>query len=356
MKKWLYFTLVGTLISSCSFEQKDPYILIQKPLQSNTEVSIRSIQVFDDSTVWATGNAGTILQSHDAGENWEILTIPSHESSDYRDIQLFGKKKAVVMSIGSPAKISRTNNGGKSWWMTYLNEDPDIFLDGMAFLNDKIGIAFGDAIGTRIPILRTVNGGNSWKMIPEANLPQALPNEGGFAASGTSIRSINDSTVIIGFGYPRGRVLRSTDKGLTWEFYLSHLGNNENSRGVYSLAFKTDANSINNTIGLAVGGSWEDPSNSDLVLSRSKDGGVHWTIVADNAPSGYRSAVGFVPNKKIAICTGTNGTDMSFDDGLTWKSFSTEGFNAIGFAPSGKFAYLAGGNGRISRISFLAQE
>ena len=166
MKKWLYFTLVGTLISSCSFEQKDPYILIQKPLQSNTEVSIRSIQVFDDSTVWATGNAGTILQSHDAGENWEILTIPSHESSDYRDIQLFGKKKAVVMSIGSPAKIFRTNNGGKSWWMTYLNEDPDIFLDGMAFLNDKIGIAFGDAIGTRIPILRTVNGGNSWKIIP----------------------------------------------------------------------------------------------------------------------------------------------------------------------------------------------
>jgi len=356
MKKWPLFIVFSVVLSSCINQDKDPYLLIQKPLQTNTQVSIRSIQAFDDSTIWATGNGGTILKSFDAGETWEILTIPGHESSDFRDIQLFGKKKAIVMAIGSPAKIFRTNNGGKSWWLTYFNEDPDIFLDGMTFINDKIGVAFGDALGTHIPILRTINGGNSWEMLPQNDLPIALPKEGGFAASGTSIRSLDDNTVIIGMGYPRGRILISNDKGLTWEFHLSHLGNNENSRGVYSMAFKKDSTINGSNVGLAVGGSWEDSDNNNLVLSRSINGGKDWTVVSDNGPLGYRSAVGFVPNKNIAICTGTNGADMSFDDGLRWKSFSTEGFNAIGFAPSGKFAYLAGGNGRISRISFLAQE
>ncbi|MFT6441214.1 MAG: photosystem II stability/assembly factor-like uncharacterized protein [Salibacteraceae bacterium] len=356
MKKWLYLMLLTAAISSCTYEQKDPYKLIKRPLQTNTQISIRSIQAFDDSTIWATGNGGTILKSFDAGESWDVMTIPGHESSDFRDLQLFGKKKAIVMSIGSPAKIFRTKNGGKSWWLTYFNEDPDIFLDGMTFLNDEIGVAFGDAIGTRIPIIRTINGGNSWEMLDEMDLPLALPKEGGFAASGTSIRSLNDSTVVIGMGYPRGRVLRSTDRGLTWEFYLSHLGNNENSRGIYSMAFKKNSNESKTMIGLAVGGSWEEPNNDNLVLSRSEDGGIHWSIIAENAPTGYRSAVDFAPDKNLAICTGNNGTDMSFDGGVTWKSFSKDGFNAIGFTPSGKYAYLAGNNGKISRVSFLEQK
>ena len=356
MKKFLLITLLSAVASSCTFEQKDPYILINRPLQSNTQISIRSIQAFDDSTIWATGNSGTILKSFDAGESWDVMTIPGHESSDFRDLQLFGKKKAIVMSIGSPAKIFRTKNGGKSWWLTYFNEDPDIFLDGMTFLNDEIGVAFGDAIGTRIPIIRTINGGNSWEMLDEMDLPRALPKEGGFAASGTSIRTLNDSTLVIGMGYPRGRVLRSTDRGLTWEFYLSHLGNNENSRGVYSMAFKKSSNESKTIIGLAVGGSWEEPDNHNLILSRSKNEGKDWTIISENAPKGYRSAVDFAPDKNLAICTGSNGTDISFDEGLTWKSFSKNGFNAIGFTPSGKYAYLAGNNGKISRVSFLEQK
>lgn len=356
MKKFLLITLLSAVASSCTFEQKDPYTLINRPLQSNTQISIRSIQAFDDSTIWATGNSGTILKSFDAGESWDVMTIPGHESSDFRDLQLFGKKKAIVMSIGSPAKIFRTKNGGKSWWLTYFNEDPDIFLDGMTFLNDEIGVAFGDAIGTRIPIIRTINGGNSWEMLDEMDLPRALPKEGGFAASGTSIRTLNDSTLVIGMGYPRGRVLRSTDRGLTWEFYLSHLGNNENSRGVYSMAFKKSSNESKTIIGLAVGGSWEEPDNHNLILSRSKNEGKDWTIISENAPKGYRSAVDFAPDKNLAICTGSNGTDISFDEGLTWKSFSKNGFNAIGFTPSGKYAYLAGNNGKISRVSFLEQK
>ncbi len=356
MKKLSWFLLLSVLVSSCFDDNSDPYLLIQRPLQTNTKVSLRSIQAFNDSTIWATGNGGSILKSFDAGETWDILTIPGHESSDFRDLHLFDEKKAVVMSIGSPAKIFRTNNGGKSWWLNYLNEDPDIFLDGMAFFDDKVGIAFGDAMGNYLPILRTENGGNSWQMLSKTDLPVSLPNEGGFAASGTSIRVINDSTVIIGLGYPRGRILRSTDRGQTWEFYISQLGNKENSRGVYSMAFKQHPNKVKGMVGLAVGGNWEEPTNSDLVLSRSTNGGKDWSVISENAPGGYRSAVGFAPNKNLAITTGTSGTDISFDMGLTWKSFTKDGFNAICFSPSGKYAFLAGSNGKVSRISFMVED
>lgn len=355
MKKWLPLLSISALLIGCFSGNEDPYLLIQRPLQTNTQVSLRAIQAFDDSTVWATGNGGAILKSFDAGETWEVLTVPGHEQHDFRDIELFGKKKAVVMAIGSPAKIFRTNNGGKSWWLTYLNEDPDIFLDGMAFFDDKVGIAFGDAMGNYLPIVRTTNGGNSWEMLSKTNLPVSLPKEGGFAASGSSIRVLNDSSIMIGMGYPRGRILKSNDRGMTWEFYLSHLGNKENSRGVYSLAYKPAKKRDEKNIALAVGGNWEDPDSKDLVLSRSVNGGKDWTVISENGPNGYRSAIEFAPDKKLVLCTGTNGTDMSFDNGLTWKSFTKDGFNAICFSPSGKFAYLAGSNGKVSRISFLEE-
>ena len=122
------------------------------------------------------------------------------------------------------------------------------------------------------------------------------------------------------------------------------------------MAFKKISNESKTMIGLAVGGSWEEPDNHNLILSRSENEGKDWTIIAENAPKGYRSAVDFAPDKNLAICTGSNGVDISFDEGLTWKNFSKDGFNAIGFTPSGKYAYLAGNNGKISRVTFLEQK
>ena len=81
-----------------------------------------------------------------------------------------------------------------------------------------------------------------------------------------------------------------------------------------------------------------------MIISRSVNGGKDWNILSESTPNGYRSAVEFAPDKNLVLCTGTNGTDMSFDNGLTWKNFSKDGFNAICFSPSGKFGYLAGSN------------
>lgn len=344
MKKFAFFTLVIFLFLGCTQVKKDPYTLSFKTLETQTKVSLRAIQSIDDSTIWACGNGGTILKSMNGGQSWTVLTIPGHESSDFRDIHVFDQKKVVVMSIGSPAKIFRTNNGGKSWWLTYFNNHPDIFLDGMAFWDKKTGIAFGDAMDNKIPILKTSDGGNSWQMLPDDNLPVALPNEGGFAASGTSIITHGDQLAWIGLGFPRGRILKSVDQGNTWDFYLSNMGNNDNSRGIYSLAFKDEKT------GLAAGGSWEEPKNTNLTMAFTQNGGHNFSIVTEHPPGGYRSAVAFVPGKDLAVCCGTNGIDISFDQGKSWRSAYEHGFNALAFSPSGKTGYACGSMGSIVKI------
>jgi hypothetical protein len=60
---------------------------------------------------------------------------------------------------------------------------------------------------------------------------------------------------------------------------------------------------------------------------------------------GYRSAVTYNPKRKLWIITGTSGTDVSDDDGKTWKPIDDGSFNALGLD------WAVGPNGRIARLN-----
>jgi hypothetical protein len=179
-------------------------------------------------------------------------------------------------------------------------------------------------------------------------LPTAVPGEGGFAASGTSVIAHGDSEFYIGLGFPRGRLIYSHDAGDNWDFYLTGLGNGDSSRGVYSLDFDSNGN------GIAVGGDWKNPDDNHLVAATTHDKGLHWEIITENPPNGYRSAVKFIPNTSWAMCTGPNGTDVSQDKGKTWFKAKTGGNNALSFSKSGKVGWLVGNNGRLIKIKALS--
>mgnify|MGYP000989577996 CR=1 FL=1 len=313
---------------------------------TNTEVesNLRGASTPKDQICWLSGSNGTVLRTIDAGKSWQKLIIPGHQKSDLRDIAAFDENNAIVMAVGSPAKIFRTEDGGNTWFLTYSNNHPDIFLDGISFFNKNDGIAFGDAIDHKIIILKTYDGGKNWTLLPDLRLPVALKKEGGFAASGTSILTHGETEVYIGLGAPRGRLIYSHDKGENWDFYLTGLGNGDANRGVYSIDFDSEDN------GIAVGGDWQKKDNNDLVAATTLDKGLHWEIITETPPKGYRSAVKFIPNSNWAIATGPSGSDVSNDKGLTWLPAKTGGANTIAFSPSGKIGYLAGNHGRIIRI------
>jgi photosystem II stability/assembly factor-like uncharacterized protein len=103
---------------------------------------------------------------------------------------------------------------------------------------------------------------------------------------------------------------------------------------------------------MAVGGDYTKPTETDHNVAVTSDGGRTWTEPAGSHPNGYRSALAFVPDKKMWLAAGTTGSDVSYDDGRTWKLFDSRAFNALSFVSS-RTGWAVGPNGRLA--SYVGQ-
>ena len=65
-------------------------------------------------------------------------------------------------------------------------------------------------------------------------------------------------------------------------------------------------------------------------------------------PKGFRSAVAYVADRKIWICAGPSGADIS-TNGQSWKQFDTGNYNALSFVSS-KAGWAVGARGRIAKF------
>jgi hypothetical protein len=65
--------------------------------------------------------------------------------------------------------------------------------------------------------------------------------------------------------------------------------------------------------------------------------------------NGFRSDVKYLADHKLWIVTGTSGSDISLDDGRTWKQFDTGNYNAISFSANAVWA--VGPKGAIARLN-----
>lgn len=313
------------------------------PLQQGVNTSIRGLSVVNNSVAWISGSNGYSALSTDAGQTWRWKQLTGYEKLDFRDVEGFSAKEAVMVSAGTPAVILSTLDGGVSWKEVYRNESPDIFLDGMDFWNRKRGIIYGDPIGGQMQLLETVDGGASWTNISKnLNIP-LIDGEASFAASGTAVRTMKKGKVRIATGGKQSRLFSSDDYGQTWQVSSIPIIQGESSTGPFSIAFRNQNN------GVAVGGDYlkDTLRRGNLVLT--SDGGKNWSKPVIG-PYGYRSAIEYI-TKDMLLATGPSGTDISEDGGRTWKQLSQEGFNCVRKAKKGKWVVLAGGRGRISIIS-----
>jgi hypothetical protein len=250
-----------------------------------------------------------------------------------------------------------------------------------------MGLVFGDPAhgSTRNPVegsyfifrIRvTHDGGDTW--IPIVSFGKAgenlvpLPNDGIFAASNSSA-VVRDGMLWIGTG-GSGRVLRRElyrkPEEMAHAFEASHCagvldpfshscsipwsgwhnvstalaGDSANS-GIFSLAFRTAR------IGVAVGGDYKKPDESERTAAYTLDGGLHW-LAAQRAPHGFRSAVAYEQQTKSWIAVGPNGTDISRDDSRTWVALkpttgeppdADQNWNAL------SLPFVVGPDGRIGK-------
>jgi photosystem II stability/assembly factor-like uncharacterized protein len=325
---------------------------------STTNAGLRGIHAVGGGVAWASGTNGTVLRTEDGGYMWQSCAMPpGAEKLDFRGIWAWDADNAVVMSSG-PGDFSRlykTTDGCSSWKLLYTNPDKDGFWDAVVFAFPNLGYLLGDPVNGAFKVIRiSVDDHSNFSHSDMAGPKVDSARFGAFAASNSSITFVGTPTPgmvrsWIGAGGKGGAVVFSgyfntpacTTCGQTVPAaVLVPLASGNESSGVFSLAFR-DQNH-----GMAVGGDYKKPNESSGTSAYTVDGGKTWTAAA-KPPHGYRSSVAWDADDKAWIAAGTNGSDVSFDDGKTWAPLDAGKWNAL------SLPWVVGPEGRIAKLVSL---
>ncbi|WP_411158661.1 WD40/YVTN/BNR-like repeat-containing protein [Streptomyces sp. CBMA370] len=317
---------------------------------TGTDARFRGLAAVDRSTAWAAGSKGTVLRTTDGGHSWRNVSPPGAGDLEFRDVEAFDARRAVVLAIGEgeTSRVLRTEDGGATWTESFRNTDPRAFYDCMTFFDARHGLAMSDPVDGKYRILSTRDGGRSWRVLPSAGMPDALPGEAAFAASGQCLVSSGPRDVWLATGgAATARVLHSSDRGLTWKATTSPIPAGDPARGVFGLAFRDRDH------GIAVGGDYRADQASPKAAAITGDGGRSWRTSATPPPA-YRSGVAWLPQTKgakhtkdAALAVGPTGTDLTTDGGRTWRTVDTGSYDTVDCTRDGT-CWASGERGRIS--------
>jgi len=335
-----------TCILSVSFSQE----LAVEVIASGVKSSLRGLSVVSDNVVWVSGSGGTVGKSSNGGKTWKWITVPGFEKTEFRDIEAFDANVAIVLGIGEPAYILKTNDGGETWKVVYENKKKGMFLDAMDFATPRDGIVVGDPINGKAFIAKTSNSGNTWEELNDHENRVALDSgEAFFAASGTNVKLFENGQFFLVSGGLKSRMI-----GPKGTIHLPLLQGKE-STGANSIdIFDAGVPIKPGKRMVIVGGDFSADTSREKNCVYSTDGGKTWKAPLI-PPHGYRSGVEFIGEKNLLAC-GLNGVDHSEDGGKTWKLISKEGFHVVKIARVGRSIYLAGNKGKIGKISLVADD
>lgn len=332
---------------------------------SGSAASLRGVALGDarGQVAWASGTAGTVLRTLDGGAHWTACTVPPNgEKLDFRGIQAFDDRTAIVMSSGrgDASRVYRTTDGCATWKLILANPDaPDGFFDAIVFRSHEEGWVLGDPVKGHFYLANTQDGGETW-LQSKADGLHASTAGGAFAASNQSLLLSLFGPV---FGGGGGRFFRgvwpqcsqSTSYNdpaqcldRVW-FTPSQLplGGDNAASGIFALSANPDTM-------IAVGGDYTAPASTERIAAFSTDEGVTWTA-SRTQPHGYRSSLAYDRESHTWITVGPNGTDLSHDEGRTWQPLLPD--PAKGDAPDADrnwnalaLPFAVGPKGRIGRL------
>lgn len=367
----LVFVLLGLMITQLCFAQYQIQVLDSNTFNLGegvvlSKTSFRGLSVVDDNTIWISGSRGTFARSTNGGKTFTYTQLKGYEKSDFRDIEAFDDKRAVMMSSGTPAYILKTIDGGLTWKEVYKNTDSAYFLDAMDFWDEQRGIMVGDPINGHFVLLETNNSGETWQELDTTKTPHAMEGEAVFAASGTSLRCWGKNEFGFVTGGTASRFISSRLMSRNFIYTNTKIVNGKSSQGVFSFAILSEHNDI-----LFVGGDYMNDTQSTYLdftkgfyLKNKTENVLRVSnAVNDNELSGYKSAIEILDNKKSTprirvVTTGSSGTSISVLSSSFIGTFFTkivkykEPFHVVCKAKKGKAVFLAGPKGKIGRLVY----
>lgn len=304
------------LLAFSSFGQTKKYLKKNKNAEqysySDRPIYARGI-LCKDGRIFLGNSDGSIYYINIEKKNSAILF--KHTGIDeIRDVEAVGNQ-IIAMHSGENGKLILLKLDG-SIKMLKNEEWKGVFFDGIDFYN-QTGFLMGDPKDEYFSLFHTKDGGKNWQSC-EGKI-KAEKGEAGFAASGSNVQVLNDSTYIFVSGGMKSRFFKTTDSGKTWTDAILPYYPGE-STGAYSVHFSNDS------IGVIVGGDYLDPAIRMNVCFYTFDGGESW-FNATAPVRGYRSCV--ISHNAIFYSCGRNGIDFSFDNGETWIPFANGAYFAL---------------------------
>jgi photosystem II stability/assembly factor-like uncharacterized protein len=331
-----------------------------KMQESGTTASLRGIDSIDGKVAWASGTEGTVLRTTDGGEHWKKCAVPDAATDgatlDFRGLQAWDLRTAIVMASGpgEKSRLYKTVDGCATWKLLLKNPDKDGFWDAIRFEGMRNGIVLGDVVRNRFAVFITHDGGEHWKEQASDGLAADAKKDAIFAASNSSL---------VAFSALAHRYFVTGGSGGAY-FFECHsqleVGGDPSiadclrsavslplsaatvASGAFSLGFSHSKL-------VAVGGDYTKPNEGVGTAAWTADGGKTWTAAA-KPPHGYRSSVAWSEALHAWVAVGTNGTDMSRDDGKTWTPVDDGNWNAL------SMPYVVGPKGRIGILRVGGRE
>lgn len=302
-------------------------------------ISIRGMVVARDGSCWVSGTKGFVGICTTPKSGWKFSSVRDYEKFDFRDIYAFDSLHAVVMSAGSPARFLYTEDGGKSWELSFSDNRSAVFFDAIDFSDSLSGYGFSDPVDGKLVLVETKNGGKNWRSKSPQICPAVLDSEAGFAASGSSIQCLRGGYIYIGTGGKKAHLFKGSSGGKNWTRYETPMESGNSASGIFSVCF------ISPSHGIIAGGNYTSDSLSVNNLYITRNGGQTW-IKPQTPPNGYISCVKHVSGKTWACC-GTAGVFISGDDGQIWKKKSDLSFHTMAVSGDGKMLFFGGGGGKL---------
>jgi photosystem II stability/assembly factor-like uncharacterized protein len=308
-----------------------------------------SISIVDANTVWAEAYNydGSIedttikefTKSTDGGNTWTPGTIDLGLDTNELGISSITATSPTAAWISATqlgttqlGGIWKTVDGGVTWTKQTSAQFSDLdhsYANFVHFWDANNGIAAGDPQNDEFEIYTTTDGGTTWTRVPGTNIPDIIiidvdpdPLATNFESEYGYENLYEVSGNTIWFGTDRGRIFKSTDKGLTWTVNTvpSPSTDFEFDRFTFS-----DANK-----GLLAKYTLDQPTT----LYSTNDGGENWVPVISSGTI-FKDHITYIPGTQIVVSTqekdtsngGKAGSSYSTDDGVNWTTIDTDVFH-----------------------------